>query len=76
MKVLPKRKQLMILSILARIAEAFTELSGHVPDDKFSVLYKVVLDGIADVANLVGGIEGLETVVAHFFKEPPKEGTC
>lgn len=73
MKILPNRKQLMILSIFARIAEAFTEISGYVPDDKFAVLYKVVLDGIADVASIVGGIEGLETVVAHFFKEPKGE---
>lgn len=75
MIILPNRKKLMILRILASIAEAFTELSGYVPDDKFAVLYKVVLDGIADIASIVGGIEGLEEVVAHFFGDQKGEPT-
>lgn len=30
---------------------------------------------IADIASIVGGIEGLETVVAHFFKDQKGEPT-
>lgn len=62
MKILTRNEQRQIVSILADMAETFVQMSKYVPNDEFPPMCETIMEGIADVADGVGGIWAMESV--------------
>lgn len=62
MKILTKNEQEKMTRCLADMAEAFVKVCGFVPANEFPPLCETIMDGLADVADVIGGIEAMEVV--------------
>jgi len=62
MKILTKNEQEKMTRCLADMAEAFVKVCAFVPTNEFPPLCETIMEGLADVANGIGGIKAMEVV--------------
>lgn len=69
MKILTLKKQRQIAATLADIAEAFVKCCACVPYEVLSQAGDTIMEGLADVANDVGGIWAMEAVGVRIHEQ-------
>lgn len=69
MKILTCKKQRQIVATLADIAEAFVKCCACLPYEALSQAGDTVMEGLADIANDVGGIWAMEAVSERIHEQ-------